>query len=249
MEERIKQAAKIIKDANKITVLTGAGISVESGIPDFRSANGLWSKYDPFEYAHIDSFRKNPYKVWEMLKEMHQILHGKKPNRAHIALKELEDMGKDVTIITQNVDKLHTIAGNSKVYEYHGVWDKLVCIKCGKTDEIKNYSLDEIPHCPNCNFPYKPDVVFFGEPIDPDVMRKSNEAAENCDVFMVIGTSAQVYPAAYLPNFAYRKGIPIIEVNLEPTPLTTSLNTIFLQGKATEIMDKLINEVKSQSNQ
>ncbi len=242
--DRMERAAQIIKNADKITVLTGAGISVESGIPDFRSAGGLWSKYDPFEYAHIDSFRKDPYKVWEMLKEMNQILKDKKPNKAHIALKKLEDMGKNVVIITQNIDKLHTLAGSSVVYEYHGVWDKLVCVNCGAEDSIENYSLDEIPHCEKCNFPYKPDVVFFGEPIDPVIMRKSNEAAENCDVFMVIGTSAQVYPAAFLPNLAYRKGIPIIEVNLETTPLTTSLDTIFLQGKAGEIMDKLINKVK-----
>ena len=242
--EKIKKAAEILDKSNSITVLTGAGISVESGIPDFRSADGLWSKYDPFEYAHIDSFRKNPYKVWEMLKEMNEILKDKKPNKAHLALKELEDMGKKVVIITQNVDKLHTLAGNSTIYEYHGVWDRLVCIKCGKTDSIKNYKIDEIPHCDRCNFPFKPDVVFFGEPIDPDIMRKSNEAAENCDVFIVIGTSAQVYPAAFLPNLAYRNGIPIIEVNLEPTPLTSSLNTIFLKGKATQIMDELIKNMK-----
>jgi len=243
--EKIDEAVKVLKDAKKVTVLTGAGISVESGIPDFRSANGLWSKYDPFEYAHIDSFRKDPYKVWKMLLEMHSILQGKKPNRAHLALKELEDLGKEVVIITQNIDKLHTLAGSSTVYEYHGVWDRLVCIKCGKTDKIENYKLDEIPHCDRCNFPYKPDVVFFGEPIDPDIMRKSNEASKNCDVFMVIGTSAQVYPAAFLPNLAFRQGIPIIEVNLEPTPLTSSLNTIFLQGPATKVMDELLKKIKS----
>ena len=241
---RIKEAGEILKKANSVTVLTGAGISVESGIPDFRSANGLWSKYDPFDYAHIDSFRKNPYKVWEMLKEMNQLLQDKKPNRAHIALKELEDIGKKVVIITQNIDKLHSLAGNTTVYEYHGVWDKLICVKCGAQDNIENYNIDEIPHCEKCNFPYKPDVVFFGEPIDPVIMKKSNEAAENCDVFMVIGTSAQVYPAAFLPNLAYRKGIPIIEVNLEATPLTSSLNTIFLKGKATQIMDELLRYVK-----
>jgi len=242
--EKIKQAADLVKKAQNITVLTGAGISVESGIPDFRSAGGLWSKYDPFEYAHIDSFRKDPYKVWEMLKEMNQILQDKKPNRAHTALKDLEDLGKNVIIITQNIDKLHTLAGSSVVYEYHGVWDRLICVKCGQEDSIENYNLDEIPHCNKCNFPYKPNVVFFGEPIDPDIMKKSNEAAENCDVFMVIGTSAQVYPAAFLPNLAYRRGIPIIEVNLETTPLTSSLDTIFLQGSASKTMDNLIKMLK-----
>ena len=243
MDKKIQKAADLIKNATNITVLTGAGISVESGIPDFRSKGGLWEKYDPFVYAHIDSFRRDPYKVWEMLKEMNEIIYGKEPNYAHIALKILEDKGKIVKIITQNIDSLHTKAGSSIVYEYHGVWDKLICVKCGQRDELKNFSIDKIPHCSKCNFPYKPEVVFFGEPIDPYIMSVSNDAAKNCDVFMVIGTSAQVYPAAYLPNVAFNNNIPIIEINLEETPLTKSLNTIHLQGKASEIMKKLVEKI------
>ena len=241
--EKIKQAAELIKKANNITVLTGAGISVESGIPDFRSPGGLWERFDPFEYAHIDSFHRDPYKVWEMLKEMHQIVGKAEPNFAHIALKKLEDLDKNVVIITQNIDRLHSKAGSSVVYEYHGRWDKLVCVKCGAEDRTENYPLDIIPKCKNCDFPYKPDVVFFGEPIDPYVSQKSNEAAANCDVFIVIGTSAQVYPAAYLPNIAYRNDIPIIEINLEPTPLTSTVTSIFLQGKASETMKNILKNL------
>ena len=244
MNQKITKAAELLKKASNITVLTGAGISVESGIPDFRSPGGLWERYDPFEYAHINSFMNDPYKVWEMLKEMNLLLKDAEPNFAHIALKLLEDMGKNVIIITQNIDALHTKAGNSQVYEYHGVWDKLVCVKCGASDKTENYKIDEIPHCPTCNFPYKPEVIFFGEPIDPYVSTVSNNAAKTCDVFLVIGTSAQVYPAAYLPNIAYQHKKPIIEVNLEKTPLTDSLDTLHLQGKASEIMKTLIEEMR-----
>ena len=243
MEKSLNKAADLIKKANKITVLTGAGISVESGIPDFRSKGGLWEKYDPFVYAHIDSFHKDPYKVWVMLKEMNQIISGKEPNYAHKALKKFEDMGKSVVIITQNIDSLHSKAKSSIVYEYHGVWDKLVCVKCGAKEDLSNFSINVIPHCETCNFPYKPDVVFFGEPIDPYIMSASNNAAKNCDLFMVIGTSAQVYPAAYLPNLAFNNNISIIEINLEETPLTKSLNTLHLQGKATVVMRELMKKL------
>ena len=243
MNSKINNVVQLIKKADKITVLTGAGISVESGIPDFRSKGGLWDKYDPFVYAHIDSFLKDPYKVWDMLKEMNNILKDKKPNFAHIALKQLEEKGKTVKIITQNVDSLHSKAGSSIVYEYHGVWDKLICVKCGSKEDLKNFPMDIIPHCATCNFPYKPEVVFFGEPIDPYIMTISNNAAKECDIFMVIGTSAQVYPAAYLPNIAFNNKIPIIEINLEETPLTKSLNTILLQGKASEIMKMLMDKI------
>ena len=241
MHQKIIQAKKLLTQANNITILTGAGISVESGIPDFRSPGGLWEKYDPFEYAHIDSFMKNPYKVWEMLKEMNHLLYKAKPNFAHKALKILEDRGKKITIVTQNIDALHSMAGSSHVYEYHGVWNKLVCVKCGDSELTENYNIETIPHCPTCNFPYKPAVIFFGEPIDPHISAVSSASSKNCDLFMVIGTSAQVYPAAYLPDIAHKNNKPIIEINLEETPLTNRLNTLHLKGKATEIMKKIID--------
>jgi NAD-dependent deacetylase len=243
MKETIAKAVSLIKKSNKITVLTGAGISVESGIPDFRSPGGLWEKFDPFEYAHISSFKKDPYKVWEMLMEMGKILNKAEPNFAHKALKILEDKGKDVKIITQNIDGLHTKAGSSVVYEYHGTWNSMTCLKCGKKEPTSNFKMDTIPICPTCNFPYKPDVVFFGEPIDHYINILSNNAAANCDVFMVIGTSAQVYPAAALPSVAHSNNIPIIEINLEPTSLTNSISSIFLKGKAGEIMKMIIKEL------
>jgi len=239
----IEKAANLISKANKITVLTGAGISVESGIPDFRSPGGLWERFDPFEYAHINSFRKDPFKVWKMLIEMGRIINRAEPNFAHLSLKLLEDKGKDITIITQNIDGLHTKAGSSVVYEYHGTWQKMECIKCGSEEPAENFNLNEIPICKICNIPYKPAVIFFGEPINHRIAIKSSNAAENCDVFLVIGTSAQVYPAASLPEIAYRNNIPVIEVNLEATPLTDSVTTIFLQGKATSVMKKLTDKI------
>ena len=242
--EPIKKCANLISKAKKITVLTGAGISVESGIPDFRSPGGLWERFDPFEYAHIDSFRKNPYKVWEMLLEMGKIINKAKPNFAHISLKELENMGKTVTVITQNIDALHSKAGSSVVLEYHGTWRKMVCINCGEEENSENFNEDIIPICPTCKIPYKPAVIFFGEPIDTNINLQSTLAAKNCDLFIVIGTSAQVYPAAALPDIAYRNNIPVVEINLEPTHLTNSVTSLFLQGKATSIMKQLMKEIE-----
>jgi len=240
LNSSFKEAAKLLNRASRITVLTGAGISVESGIPDFRSPGGLWDKFDPFEYAHIDSFKKDPYKVWEMLLEMGKIIDKAKPNYAHISLKLLEDKGKNVKIITQNIDGLHTKAGSSVVYEFHGTWEKMQCIKCGEIEKTQNLNLEKIPLCPTCNIPYKPTVIFFGEAIDTYINVVSNDASKNCDLFMVIGTSAQVFPAASLPDIAFANNIPVIEINLEPTPLTNRVTSIFLQGKATKAMQQLI---------
>ena len=175
---------------------------------------------------------------------MGEIIEKAKPNYAHKALKLLEDKGKKVVIITQNIDGLHTRAGSSVVYEYHGTWGKMICVKCGKEEPTSNFNLNSIPYCPTCNFPYKPAVVFFGEPIDTYINVMSNEAAANCDLFMVIGTSAQVYPAASLPSVAYGNNIPIVEINLEKTPLTSNLSTIFLHGKAGEIMKNIMEELQ-----
>jgi len=238
------KAIELIKNSKNIAVLTGAGISVASGIPDFRSPGGLWDRFDPFEYAHIDSFTNDPYKVWKMLKEMNNLVAEAQPNYTHIALKELENLGKKVTIITQNIDSLHSKAGSSNVYEYHGVWDKLLCIKCNRRDNMTNFPLDSVPICPICNFPYKPEIVFFGEPIDPDISNNSLYSVKNSDIFMVIGTSAQVYPAASLPQIAHSYSKPIIEINLETTPITHSLSTIYLKGKSEEIMKQIIDKIR-----
>ena len=162
----IQRAAEDILRAKKTIAFTGAGISVESGIPDFRGAQGLWQKYDPEEYAHIDAFYSNPEKVWLMLKDMFSLIMAAKPNPAHIGLAELERMGLLSSVITQNVDGLHQAAGNTNVIEFHGSHKTLSCLKCSTKIEGTSLTLEDLPaRCSRCSSLLKPDVVFFGEPI------------------------------------------------------------------------------------
>ncbi|MBN1253875.1 MAG: NAD-dependent deacylase [Deltaproteobacteria bacterium] len=244
-EVLITRAAKDIVDSHKTIALTGAGISVESGIPDFRSAGGLWSKYDPEEYAHISAFRSNPTKVWQMIKEMMDLVLGAEPNPAHVALAELEQMGLLSSIITQNVDGLHQRGGAKKVIEFHGSNQWLVCLQCGYRQEAVSLSFEEIPPlCPECDSVLKPDVVFFGEPIPWEAQTGSFEEARTCGLVLVIGTSAVVYPAAGIPTSAKQSGAKIIEINTEPTPLTGYISDYLIQGTAGAILPKIVEEVK-----
>jgi NAD-dependent deacetylase len=241
----IERTAHDILDSHKTIALTGAGISVESGIPDFRSAGGLWSKYDPEEYAHINAFRSNPAKVWQMIKEMMELVLGVEPNPAHVALGELEQMGLLSSIITQNVDGLHQRGGSKEVIEFHGSNQWLVCLQCGYRQEAVFVSFKEIPpRCPQCNSILKPDVVFFGEPIPQEAQARSFEEARTCEVVLVIGTSAVVYPAAGIPTTAKQSGAKIVEINMEPTPLTGFISDYLIQGAAGSILPKIVEEVK-----
>lgn len=243
--ELIKKAARDLSNARKTIAFTGAGISVESGIPDFRGAGGLWSKYDPEEYAHISAFRSNPTKVWQMIKDMMELVLGAEPNPAHHALAELEVMGLLDCIITQNVDGLHQRAGSKKVIEFHGSNQWLICLGCGHREESTTLSLDAIPpRCPRCSSILKPDVVFFGEPIPWDAQTKSFEAARTCDVVLVVGTSAVVYPAANIPILAKQSGARVIEINMEPTPLTGTVSDYLIQGAAGVILPQIVSEIK-----
>ncbi|MBW2039876.1 MAG: NAD-dependent deacylase [Deltaproteobacteria bacterium] len=240
-----KRAAEDILNSQKAIALTGAGISVESGVPDFRSAGGLWSKYDPEEYAHISAFRSNPEKVWRMLKEMIELVMGVEPNPAHVALAELEQMGLLSSVITQNVDGLHQRAGSKEVIEFHGSNQWLVCLECGHRRETASLSLEDIPpRCPECGFILKPDVVFFGEPIPWEAQTKAFEEARTCDLVLVIGTSAVVYPAGGIPIVAKRNGAKLVEINMEPTALTGSVSDYLLQGPAGKILPKIVEEIR-----
>lgn len=243
--ELIERAARDILSSRWAIALTGAGISVESGIPDFRSPGGLWSRFDPMEYAHIDSFRRNPEKVWEMLKEMLELTNRARPNPAHLALAELEQRGLLKAVITQNVDGLHQRAGSKQVIEYHGNHDWLVCLGCGWRRSTLDLKPEEIPpRCRHCGQVLKPDVVFFGEPIPWQAQIRALEEARRCDLMLVIGTSAVVYPAADLPRIAKAGGAKIIEVNLEPTVLTHTLTDYLIQGRAGEVLPQILQEVK-----
>ena len=223
--------------------LTGAGVSVESGIPDFRGAEGLWSKYDPAEYASIEAFRRDPEKVWNMLRDMEALVSGARPNPAHIGMGELERMGLLHHIITQNIDNLHQEGGAGNVIEYHGNSSTLTCIWCGKRYAVEEKSAERTPLC-TCSRPLKPDVVFFGEPIPMDALNRSFQLASSAEVLLIVGTSALVSPANTIPVMAKEKGARLIEINREKTHLTGTMTDVFLEGSAGEIIPALVNAVR-----
>ena len=244
-EDLIKKTAQVIRRSKKVVALTGAGISVESGIPDFRGPSGLWEKFDPMEYATIDAFIANPKKVWAMLKEMGSVVERAEPNPAHIALAQLEEMGLLSSIVTQNIDKLHQAAGSKRVIEFHGNSSKLLCMSCGRLYERKEIVLESLPPLCSCSGVLKPNVVFFGEAIPRKAHLEAQEEAGSCGVMLVVGTSAVVSPACDLPLIAKRAGATIVEVNLEETQLTRHITHWILKGSASILLQALVNEIES----
>jgi len=242
----IEKAAQIILDSKSTIALTGAGISVESGIPDFRSRGGLWDRFDPEEYATIYAFKDNPEKVWRMLKEMEQIVDNARPNAAHTGLAELEEMGLLKSVLTQNVDNLHQEAGSKDVIEYHGNSRSLTCLWCNRKYDYKEKKGEYPPRC-ECGKILKPDVIFFGEAIPSLAMARSSQLASTCQALLIIGTSAIVSPFNILPRQAKQVGAAIIEINLEKTVLTDGITDIFLQGKATERVSQVVSAVKAKA--
>lgn len=243
MENLINRAAQIILESRMTIALTGAGISVESGIPDFRSAGGLWSRYDPFEFASIATFMSNPEKVWKMHREVEGLITEAEPNRAHIGMGNLEKMGLLHTIITQNVDNLHQAGGANNVIEYHGNANTLSCLSCGKSYTMTEKRGEYPPRC-DCERILKPDVVFFGEAIPSDALNRSFLLASKAKALMVVGTSATVSPANTIPGIAKKNGAKIIEINNERTHLTDVLTDVFLEGSAGEIIEKLVDTIQ-----
>ncbi len=244
MDQLIKKAAEDIVNARMVTALTGAGISVESKIPPFRGKGGVWEKIDPMEYAHIDALLANPVKVWEVLiKDMKDVIDAAEPNPGHLGLAKLEEFGKLKTVITQNVDGLHQRAGNTDVIEFHGSFAWQYCMDCNNRLKTRDMVLTEIPPRCNCGGIYRPDVVFFGEMIPQQHLFRSRQAASDCDVMLVVGTSAVVQPAAYMPVIAKQSGAKVIEINPEKTPLTATISDYILQGKAGEILDRILDEI------
>ncbi len=233
-------AAALLRQGRKAVALTGAGISVESGIPDFRSPDGLWSRFDPGEYADILAFRANPAKVWTMLREMEGLISRARPNPAHLALAELEARGLLLGIITQNVDNLHRAAGNQRVVEYHGNAWRLRCDVCKTPQPRETLDSQEPPYYCRCGGLIRPDVVFFGEAIPPAAQAEADELARECDLLLVIGTSGEVAPASYLPYIAKESGAIILENNLEPTRLTYTLTDHFLPGPAGKLWPQVM---------
>lgn len=241
----VEKAAEIIAGSRRTAALTGAGISVESGIPPFRGKGGIWEIYDPMEYATIDAFIKNPEKVWRvLLAAMIDTLKKAEPNKGHLGLARLESLNRLRTVITQNVDGLHQRAGNTDVIEFHGSFAGFHCMDCSEKAALQDLDLTSLPPRCRCGGIYRPGIVFFGEMIPYDHLRRSRCIAEECDVMIVVGTSATVQPAAELPLIAKSAGAVIIEMNPESTPLTHHVSDFFLKGEAGIVMDELVSEVR-----
>jgi len=224
MNNSYKALAADIRRAKYAVAFTGAGISSESGIPTYRGKGGLWTKYDPNRYANIHYFNKDPSYYWSFFKDIrYPMLKEVIPNKAHLALAEMERMGHVQTVITQNIDGLHQEAGSSSVIELHGTTRIITCMDCSETypmEEIHPKLEKEIPPlCRQCRGVLRPAVIFFGESLDPEVIGRAYQESDACDFFIVVGSSLVVYPAANLPVSAKRKGARLAIVNTEPTPL------------------------------
>ncbi len=239
----ITAAARILRSASHVTAFTGAGISVESGIPPFRGADGLWSRYDP-QCLDIGYFHRNTEAAWRVIKEIFYDFFGTaRPNDAHRSLAILEEEGIVKALITQNIDNLHQEAGSRTVFEFHGSSRQLLCLACGERRAARDVDLAVLPpHCP-CGGVYKPDFVFFGEMIPEAANRRSFAEAELADVFLLIGTTGEVMPACLIPEEAKRRGATVIEINTEPSNYTGRVSDIFLRGRATELMRAIIGEM------
>jgi NAD-dependent deacetylase len=242
---QIQDAVQVLSTAVRAVALTGAGISVESGIPPFRGKGGLWEKIDPMRYAHIDAFVQDPAKVWKVLfLDMHTLLAEALPNPGHVGIYRLEQMGILKTVITQNVDGLHQKAGSRDVIEFHGTFAVIRCTQCGETCDGVAIVPDHLPPRCRCGGILRPDVVLFGEQIGTDNLMRAQVAAAQCDVMLVVGTSATVEPAAYLPVIAKRGGAVIIEINPEATPLSAQgISDLVLLGPAGAVMTQLIDSL------
>jgi NAD-dependent deacetylase len=245
VESLITKTVNLIKASKHTSAFTGAGISVESGIPPFRGKEGLWSKYDP-QVLDINYFFAQPKESWTVIKEIFYDFFGKaKANDAHIGLAKLEEAGFLQEVITQNIDNLHQEGGSKIVHEFHGNSNLLICTSCDFSDKAINLDLKKLPVlCPKCNHLLKPDFIFFGEGIPPAAYQASSLAANKSEVMIVIGTTGEVMPACQLPILAKESGATIIEINPEPSKFTHSITDVFLQGKASVIMNMIIEKLE-----
>jgi NAD-dependent deacetylase len=238
-----EELIRIIRSATHILVLTGAGISAESGIPTFREAQtGLWAKYNPEDLATPEAFQRNPRLVWEWYAWRRDLVQKAVPNPGHIALTAMEKVVPNFHLITQNVDNLHRISGSQNIIEFHG---NIFQTKCSYEDIIIESwpeTSDIPPRCPRCNHFLRPNVVLFGEPIPQEAITLAANLIQSCEVFFSIGTSSLVEPAASLPITARQHGSVLVEINLEPTPLTY-LADFVLQGPSGIILPELIADI------
>jgi NAD-dependent deacetylase len=214
--------AELIRRRQPCVVLTGAGVSTESGIPDFRSPNGLWAAFDPLQYGSIDAFRRDPRKVWSFYKPRIAMLTEAEPNPAHHALAELERLGFVQALVTQNIDRLHERAGSAEVVEVHGSIRTASCPSCRQRHGLERVlgllAEADAPACPACGKILKPDVVFFGELLAPGTIERAHELASRARLLLVVGSALEVYPVAGLPGETLSAGGELALVNRGPTP-------------------------------
>jgi NAD-dependent deacetylase len=211
--------AELIRTRQPCVVLTGAGVSTESGIPDFRGAGGIWSRFDPYEVASIDAFQREPARVWDFYALRLDVLADAHPNAAHFALAQLEQAGLVEAVITQNVDGLHAAAGSRDVVEVHGSITQARCLACGMVVVRRELeTLLPLPHCPSCGAVLKPDVVMFGELLSPAAIDRATRLAQGASLLLVVGSSLEVWPVAGLPEETLDRGGALAVVNRDPTP-------------------------------
>ncbi|TVQ88789.1 MAG: NAD-dependent deacylase [Deltaproteobacteria bacterium] len=236
----LASAKQILDEADAITVMTGAGISAESGVPTFRGTGGLWKGKDPMTLATPEAFFADPDFVWEWYDHRRAELSRCAPNAAHHALVQLEEQTADFTLATQNVDGLHRAAGSRRIVHLHGDIFTVRCTDCGNERVDRTHGWSGPPHCARCGGLERPGVVWFGEALPEGSLEAVGEAVGRCDAFLIIGTSGLVWPAAGFAGLARRLGRPVILVNLEPTE-QSSLATVELYGRAGEILPRLIS--------
>jgi len=240
METLLKESARLIKESKFTIAFTGAGISVESGIPPFRGEHGLWNKYNP-EVLDLGYYLENPKKCWVYIREIfYDFFADAKPNAAHKILAKMESAGLLQSVVTQNIDNLHQEGGSKVVHEFHGNSKKLKCLKCGEVYDADIFDFQYIPpHCENDFDILKPDFIFFGEGIPHKAYTNSFADAEKAEVCLVIGSTGEVMPASYVPRTAKQSGATIIEINPEESMFTQQVTDIYLKGKAGDILTKL----------
>ena len=243
---QLDKAASILQQSRTAVAFTGAGISVPSGIPDFRSPGGLWTKYDPFEVASAHALEHNPRQVWEFMLETVEMLERSQPNPAHTALADLEKNNRLAGVITQNIDNLHQRAGSRVVVEYHGNFQRFYCQGCQREcpeQEVMTRCSRSIPvWCDACGGLIRPDVVFFGEAIPARAQQQSLELLQAADALIIVGTSGEVAPANVLPRQVKLSGGKIIEVNLGPT-YYADITDVRFNAPAEQVLPQLANAV------
>jgi NAD-dependent deacetylase len=252
MQERIEQAAKWIITSKRVVIFSGAGLSTESGIPDFRSPGGIWEKYNPedFYYQNFLASEASREKYWQMATEMYEPMKMARPNQAHLAIAELERLGRLDCVITQNIDGLHLKAGNSgkKVIELHGTAMSVTCLTCGKSydrDAIQERLRKglKIPYCDDCSGPLKPATISFGQAMPEKETEEAYHRSSISDLFVVIGSSLVVHPAASMPLVAKRSGAKLVIINRDPTPCD-DIADIVIHAQAGPTMAAILEEVK-----